>query len=122
MEKNRNHLVDSLLNLWGREEDFRRLFSEQEYLCLHHAKLLEHAAARLPKKAAAPFVEEVRRLSRSYLQTVEADVTHFCRMFDYRNAGGDWGNSKDAIERAIRYLTSREPENRQKADEKNRAF
>lgn len=107
MEKNRNHLVDSLLNLWGREEDFRRLFSEQEYLCLHHAKLLEHAAARLPKKAAAPFTEEVRRLSQSYLQTVEADVTHFCRMFDYRNKDADWGNSRDAIERAIAYLAGR---------------
>ena len=43
-------------------------------------------------------------------------------MFDYRNAGGDWGNSKDAIERAIQYLTARVPEDRQKADEKNRAF
>ena len=39
--------------------------------------------------------------------TVEADVTHFCRMFDYRNKDGDWGNSRDAIERAIAYLTGR---------------
>ncbi|OUP14030.1 DUF6062 family protein [Anaeromassilibacillus sp. An200] len=107
MEKNRNHLVDSLLNLWGKEEEFRRLFSEQECLCLHHAHLLEDAASRLPKKAAEPFCAEVRRLSQSYLQTVEADVTHFCRMFDYRNKDGDWGNSRDAIERAIAYLTGR---------------
>ncbi len=107
MEKNRNHLVDSLLNLWGKEAEFRELFAQQEYLCLHHAKLLERAAARLPKKAAAPFTEEVRRLSQSYLQTVEADVTHFCRMFDYRNKDADWGNSRDAIERAIAYLTGR---------------
>lgn len=28
-------------------------------------------------------------------------------MFDYRNNGGDWGNSKDSIERAISYLTGR---------------
>ena len=67
MEKNRNHLVDSLLNLWGKEEEFRRLFSEQECLCLHHARLLEDAASRLPKKAAEPFCAEVRRLSQSYL-------------------------------------------------------
>ena len=49
-------------------------------------------------------------------------MTHSCTRFDSRHGGGDWGNSKDSIERAIRYLTSREPENRQKADEKNRAF
>ena len=76
----------------------------------------------MPKRTAPAFAQETRRLSQAYLQAVQKDVTHFCRMFDYRNNGGDWGNSKDAIERAIRYLTSREPENRQKADEKNRAF
>ena len=108
LERNRDHLVEILLNLWTKEEEFRRLFGEQEYFCLPHAKLLiRAAAARLPKKTAAPFCEEVRRLSLSYLQTVESDVTHFCRMFDYRNKDGDWGNSKDAIERAIAYLTGR---------------
>lgn len=107
MEKNETHLVDSLLHLWAKEEEFRTLFSEQEYLCLSHAKLLERAAAHLPKKAAEPFTAEVRRLSQSYLQTLEADVTHFCRMFDYRNKDADWGNSRDAIERAIAYLTGR---------------
>lgn len=59
-------------------------------------------------------------LSRQYLQEVNADVTHFCRMFDYRNNGGDWGNSRDSIERSIRYITSRDPQVTAKADEKNR--
>ena len=31
-------------------------------------------------------------------------------MFDYRNKNGDWGNSKDAIERAMWFLTSRKAE------------
>ena len=32
-------------------------------------------------------------------------------MFDYRNNGAeaDWGNAKDSIERAIWFLTTREP-------------
>ena len=41
-------------------------------------------------------------------------------MFDYRNAGGDWGNSRDAIERAITYLTSREPTVTTQTEGKNR--
>lgn len=28
-------------------------------------------------------------------------------MFDYRSKDGDWGNSKDAIERSVEFLTSR---------------
>lgn len=77
---------------------------------------------KLPRKVFPLFEQETTRLAKQYAEALNGDVTHFCRMFDYRNAGGDWGNSKDSIERAIRYLTSREPENRQKADEKNRAF
>lgn len=122
IEKNMTHLVGSTLKLWQSDPDFRELYSQQPYICLpHYGRVLE-AGAKMPKKSFAPFEEVTTRLARAYLEEVNADVTHFCRMFDYRNAGGDWGNSKDAIERAILYLTSRVPEDRQKADEKNRAF
>ena len=80
------------------------------------------AAMKMPKKNFQVFQQETDRLAKKYLEELNGDVTHFCRMFDYRNAGGDWGNSKDAIERAIQYLTARVPEDRQKSDEKNRAF
>ena len=85
------------------------------------AQVME-AAMKMPKKNFQVFQQETDRLAKKYLEELNGDVTHFCRMFDYRNAGGDWGNSKDAIERAIQYLTARVPEDRQKADEKNRAF
>ena len=74
----------------------------------------------MPKKNYIPFAAETRRLSKNYLDTVKGDTTHFCRMFDYRNAGGDWGNSRDAIERAITYLTGREPSETTKTEGKNR--
>ena len=66
------------------------------------------------------FAEETRRLSQKYIKQVNEDVTHFCRMHDYRNQGQDWGNSRDSIERAIQFLTSREPTAIAKASEKNR--
>ena len=96
--------------------------SQQPYNGLTHYGMVLEAAMKLPRKVFPLFEQETTRLAKQYAEALNGDVTHFCRMFDYRNAGGDWGNSKDAIERAIRYLTSREPENRQKADEKNRAF
>ena len=51
----------------------------------------------------APFLEPV-------LGDTWCIVTHFCRMYDYRSRGQDWGNSRDSIERAIWYLTTRKPE------------
>ena len=122
IEKNTAHLLDSTLKLWQTDGEFRQLYSQQPYICLRHYGQVLQAAAKMPKKNLVLFEEVTTGLAKRYLEELNADVTHFCRMFDYRNAGGDWGNSKDSIERAIRYLTSREPENRQKADEKNRAF
>ncbi len=120
IETNMSHLVANTLKLWQTDPDFQALYSQQPYICLPHYGMVMEAAQKLPKKELAAFEGETTRLCKSYLTELSGDVTHFCRMFDYRNAGGDWGNSKDAIERAIRFLTSREPENRQKADEKNR--
>lgn len=122
IEKNTNHLLDSMMKLWQSDEEFRQLYSQQQYICLPHYGMVIQAAMKMPKKNFALFEQETTRLAKKYLEELSGDVTHFCRMFDYRNAGGDWGNSKDAIERAIRYLVSREPEARQKSDEKNRAF
>lgn len=122
IEKNMAHLLDSTLKLWQTDGEFRQLYSQQPYICLRHYGQVLQAAAKMPKKNFVLFEEVTTGLAKRYLEELNADVTHFCRMFDYRNAGGDWGNSKDAIERAIRYLTAREPEVRQKADEKNRAF
>lgn len=122
IKKNTNHLLDSMTKLWQSDEEFRQLYSQQQYICLPHYGMVIQAAMKMPKKNFALFEQETTRLAKKYLEELSGDVTHFCRMFDYRNAGGDWGNSKDAIERAIRYLVSREPEARQKADEKNRAF
>ena len=60
----------------------------------------------MDKQAAAEFAEATNALTKGYMDTLYDDVTHFTTMFDYRNAGGDYKNSKDAIERSVRFLTS----------------
>lgn len=120
IDTNMKHLVDNTLKLWQNDEDFRKLYGEQQFICMSHYGMVLEAAMKMPRKNFPQFEAETTRLAKNYLQNLSGDVTHFCRMFDYRNAGGDWGNSRDAIERAISWLSSREPEARQKADEKNR--
>lgn len=103
-------MLETTLRLWSREESFRQLYSEQPVICLEHYVLLCGTAQRLLGKKAPEFAEETLRLTRQYLEPLQKDVSHFCRMFDYRSSGEDWGSSRDSIERAVWYLTSRRPE------------
>ncbi len=105
-------MLATVCRLWETEEDFRRLFAEQPSLCLPHFTQLVHTAAtEMNKKRVGEFAKTAGSLSRRALQELHGDVSHFCKMFDYRNSGedADWGNSRDAVERAVQYLTSRLP-------------
>ena len=74
--------------------------------------LMLHTASREMNKNNTPeFTKAAADLARRYLTELRGDVSHFCKMFDYRNSGegADWGNSRDAIERAVWWLTGRQP-------------
>lgn len=91
-------------------EDFRQLLKEQEFICLPHYDLMQSIApAYLQKGELDSFVKLVGELTEKYILTLYEDVSKYCSMYDYRNTGkdADWGNSKDSIERAIEFLTSR---------------
>ena len=103
-----SRMLGTAVELYGRDTAFRQLFSEQEELCLPHLELLLCAGAdKLSKKEYPAFEKAALELVSKKFDEVSEDVSHFCKMFDYRNAGGDWGNSRDSIERAIRLLTTR---------------
>lgn len=102
------------IQMYNQSEEFRTLYKEQEYLCLVHYKELTAVAlgTRMDKKLQKQFLEDSKKLCTNYLDEVQKDVSHYCKMFDYRNNGADadWGNSRDSIERAIYFLTSRPTE------------
>lgn len=105
-------LMKTFFEMYG-HEDFRKLLSEQEYICLpHYDLLLSLAPEYLKKNELAAFTEDIRAITERYLNTLYEDVSHYCSMYDYRNTGkdADWGNSKDSIERSVKFLTSRSGE------------
>ncbi len=105
-------MLATVCRLWENEEDFRTLFAEQPLLCLpHFTELVSAAEKTMSKKQLPAFAKAASALSHSYLDELRGDVSHFCKMFDYRSSseGADWGNSKDAVERAVQYLTGRMP-------------
>jgi len=108
-----SRLLATVCRLWEQERDFRKSFEEQEYLCLPHFTILARMAEKnVSKKNVSEFQKAAAALCRKQLESLQADVSHFCKMFDYRNSSdpnADWGNSKDSIERAVTFLCGREP-------------
>ena len=105
-------MLATVCRLWENEEDFRKLFAEQPQLCLpHFTALVETAEKTMIKKRVPDFAKAASAISRRTLNELQGDVSHFCKMFDYRSSseGADWGNSRDAVERAVQYLTTRMP-------------
>jgi len=112
IDRNMAHLTSNVCRLWEKEEDFRKLYAEQPFFCLPHCRELVDTAYELPKKLQGDFVRVTTERTEQYLESLSGDVSHFCKMFDYRNSGPnkDWGNSKDSIERSIRFLTGEDVE------------
>lgn len=98
-------VLDNVCYLYATDEKFRALFAEQEYFCqTHTARLLEMAQKELSKKDRAALNDALNGCNERYLAVLKEDLDWFCKKFDYRYAKEDWKNSKDAIERTVKYL------------------
>ena len=64
----------------------------------------------ISSKNLSDFYADTALLTKNYLESLKADITHFCSMFDYRSKGQEWGSSKDSIERSIAFLTGEKPD------------
>lgn len=99
-------LITTFFHLWKKEEEFRENVKAQPLVCLpHYLLLLDRAGSALDKKEYPVFGAALTDVLLRGLLPLEEDVTGFCRMFDYRNNGAEWGTKKDAPERAVAFLT-----------------
>ncbi len=105
-----DHFMQTVFAEWQKSEEFRKLYREQEYICLDHYRLVtELSMKHLPSKHHASFHHDTATLCKNQLQLLIDDTSHFCKMFDYQSRGADWGNSKDAIERDLEFLVKIHP-------------
>ena len=102
------HLLSTVYVQYGADESFREQYRAQDFICLdHYALVMANVSKKaMDKKTFVRFCEDTNALSKGYMDKLYDSVTHFTTMFDYRNAGGDYKDSKDAIERSVRFLTS----------------
>lgn len=102
-----SRMLDTAVLLYAEDADFRKKFAAQPFFCLpHYARLTAYAKTKLSKKAWADFEKTARGIEEGYYDTLKEDISWFCKKFDYRYEAEPWKNSKDAVERAIRFLRS----------------
>lgn len=103
------HLMRTVYAQYGIDEEFRRLYAQQDCICMEHYPMVISGATKksVDKKYLNDFIEATNTLAMNKINELYDDVTFFTTLFDYRNAGADPGKSKDSIERAADFLTPR---------------
>ena len=107
IEFNFEHMIETAVILWDCDEDFQPKLKAQPYFCLpHYARMLKYAQKKLDKKTYVEFEKTVSDIQSKYMDKLSNDVSWFCKKFDYRYKEEPWYDSKDAVERSMKFLRS----------------
>ena len=106
IERSFGKMVENAVYLYETEDEFRKKTAQMPYFCLpHYAAFLLSAKANMNKKRLPEFRRALAETVNRYFDELRGDVSHFCKKFDYRYEDEPWGNSKDAVERAVRFIS-----------------
>lgn len=109
--------IEVIMYLFHHDPDFRTKFSTAKAHCLPHTSmLLRCAASKLSQNDASDFITLLADNNSTTFSTLIDDVEWFTLKFDYRNNDKPWGNSKNAIQRSMRFLSA----DRSEFDEQNK--
>ena len=108
IEANFSKMIETAVLLWQTSSDFRIKLKSQPYFCLpHYQRILKYAKDKLTRSEFENFYEDISSVENAYLEKLKKDVSWFCKKFDYRYDSEPWYDSKDAIERAILFLSGK---------------
>ena len=107
IEPNFQRMIETTALLYAYDKDFKPKLKAQKYFCLpHYQRLMEYAKNKLDKQKYDEFFKDISLVQEQYFDKIIKDVSWFCKKFDYRYDAEPWYDSKDAVERAIRFLSS----------------
>ncbi|MBQ8204037.1 MAG: hypothetical protein IJZ75_07150 [Clostridia bacterium] len=105
-----SRMIETIYRCYETESDFRKLFDNQPQFCLrHYERLVSGATKSKMPHYLSEFTGNLTRITGEYAASLCEDISKYCSMYDYRNAGpnADWGNSKDSVERAVGFLSGK---------------
>lgn len=93
-----------------REPEFRDKVTASKGFCMRHfSQMLRMAEDKLPNNQRDWFYPTVFKLMEDNLLRVKEDLDWLVAKYDYRNAGADWKNSRDALQRTMQKLEGLHP-------------
>ncbi|MBO5852912.1 MAG: hypothetical protein J6Q74_03785 [Clostridia bacterium] len=111
INSNFDKMFETAAWLYDADRAFKEKIEKQSYFCMpHYHKFLTVCKNALNKRKYADFENLVKNINMNYLESLQEDVSWFCKKFDYRYKEEPWGNAKDAPERAIKFLTGLDEE------------
>lgn len=97
--------AETIVHLLLKDEKFRQLFESSRGFCLPHFRSMLLAAQRKAHGGAQrELIAALCSLQKKALERLDGELKHYTVMFDYRNVGGDWGTSRDALPRTLTKL------------------
>ncbi len=106
-------MLETVCRMWAKDQAFRTLFANQACFCRPHAlRMAAKAREVLGAKDAQAFQDALETIDRACLARLREDVSAYCRLYDYQSGSdrGENGGVRDAVSRAIWYLTSNKPD------------
>lgn len=105
IEYNFTRMIETAALLWQSDAAFHDKVKKAPFFCLpHYGMFLQTAKERLSKKDFVEFYTDISAVENAYFDKLRADVSWFCKKFDYRYENEPWGDAKDAPERAKLFL------------------
>lgn len=96
----------SFVHLYKTDDAFRRQFAASKGVCLRELVPLQRMASEeLSGDSYADFMETLKSVTLKAFDKNKQDLDWFTLKFDYRNADKSWGDSRDALERSVNFLS-----------------
>lgn len=106
INKNLTAMISTAVYLWETDPDFPKKFSAIPYFCLpHYRAMIEYASKKMPKRIFPDFYDAAHDIEEKYITELRSDVSWFCKKFDYRYDEEPWYNSKDSVQRTVKFLS-----------------
>ncbi len=106
IDKNLSAMIATAVYLFESEPTFPKRFLAAPYFCMpHYRQMVDYASKKMNKKRFADFYESAYGIQSKYMKALRGDVSWFCKKFDYRYDEEPWYNSKDSVQRAVKFLS-----------------
>lgn len=102
-----SRMISNAVLLWENDGNFEMKIRSQKMFCLpHYRRFLKAGYDELKRGRFSDFKKVCDSAVFPYFKALRGDIDLFCKKFDYRYEDEPWGNSRDSIERAVKFLSS----------------